>query len=105
MTVLLGSVRLNDMKDVIALPKNALEDEMRFADVSRVSAEMADVLADTGEENLVYLSAMVPPSHKELIKSLARVNRTSQAVVLRTIIDEWCEGKAQNNGSPNGGAV
>lgn len=66
---------------------------MRLERVEEASVLLDAVLDDTGEENLVYLSAMVPPVHKRLIEELARLNRTKQAAVLRTIIDEWCEYK------------
>lgn len=66
---------------------------MRLERVEDTSTLLSAVLADTGEENLVYLSAMVPPVHKRLIEELARLNRAKQAAVLRTIIDEWCEYK------------
>ncbi len=64
---------------------------MRLANVERASKLIDEVLSDTGEDNFVYLSAMVPPKHKELIVGLARLNRTKQANVLRAIINEWCE--------------
>lgn len=64
---------------------------MKLNELSRASQLIQDVLGDTGEDNLVYLSAMVPPAHKNLIVGLAKANRTKQAAVLRAIIDEWCE--------------
>lgn len=64
---------------------------MRLARVDSALPQIEDVLTDAGNENLVYLSAMVPPAHKDLIVELARLNRTKQAAVLRVIIDEWCE--------------
>lgn len=66
---------------------------MRVSHVESALQLVDDVLSDVGEENLVYLSAMVPPAHKDLIVGLAKLNRTKQAAILRSIIDEWCEMK------------
>lgn len=67
---------------------------MRLSNVEAASNLIEDVLADTGEDNLVYLSVMVPPAHKRLVESLAKLNRTKQAAVVRAIFDEWCEAKS-----------
>lgn len=64
---------------------------MRLAQVGKAAGLMRDVLADRGEANKVYLTAMVSPSQKTLIEELAIINRSKQADVLRAIIDEWCE--------------
>ncbi|MCB8942581.1 MAG: hypothetical protein H6658_02275 [Ardenticatenaceae bacterium] len=69
--------------------------DMRLSDVERASQLIQEVLQDEGEDNLVYLSAMVPPAHKDLISGLAKINKAKQAAVLRAIIDEWCEFKLQ----------
>jgi len=66
---------------------------MRLSYVERASQLIDNVLSDRSDDAKVYLSAMVPPVHKELIEELAALNRTKQAVVVRTIIDEWCEYK------------
>ena len=66
---------------------------MRLGNVERAADLMRDVLADVGEANKVYLTAMVSPSQKNLIEQLALINRSKQADVLRAIIDEWCEAK------------
>lgn len=79
------------MNNVIDLATR--EVDMRLADTTQAASLMRKVLADTGDTNKVYLSAMVAPSHKELIQELARINRSKQADVLRAIIDEWCEQK------------
>jgi len=63
---------------------------MRLARVDSALPNIKDVLTDMGEENLVYLSSMVPSAQKELIVNLAKLNRSKQAAVLRAIIDEWC---------------
>lgn len=66
---------------------------MRLAGLDRASDLMCKVVEDAGDENKVYLSAMVFPSHKRLIEQLASINRANQADVVRAIIDEWCEQK------------
>lgn len=71
------------------------EVEMKLAGTSDVASLMREVLADSGDSNKVYLSAMVAPSQKRLIEELARTNRAKQADVLRAIIDEWCERKLE----------
>lgn len=63
---------------------------MRLAQIEKAARLMRKVLSDRGEENKTYLSAMVAPSHKELIIELAALNRVKQADVLRAMIDEWC---------------
>jgi len=71
-----------------------MEADMRLTQVNRASSLIKEVL--TGEdhdESMVYLSVMAPPTHKQLIKELAKINRVKQAPVLRAIIEEWCESK------------
>lgn len=71
---------------------------MRLGNVERAADLMRDVLADIGDANKVYLTAMVSPSQKNLIEQLALINRSKQADVLRAIIDEWCEAKLRAAG-------
>ena len=71
---------------------------MRLGNVEKAASLMSDVLADTQNVNKVYLSAMVSPTQKKLIESLAVINRSKQADVLRAIIDEWCELKLSESG-------
>ena len=49
------------------------------------------VLESYEDENLVTTSMMIRPEQKQLIKSLARENRVSQADIFRMMIDHWCE--------------
>lgn len=46
-----------------------------------------------GNGELVITSLQVRKGQKELLEGLAALNSMSQASVLRTIIDEWCEMK------------
>jgi hypothetical protein len=71
------------------------EVSMKLAGVQNAASLMREVLADSGDANKVYLSAMVAPAQKRLIEELARANRAKQADVLRAIIDEWCESKLE----------
>lgn len=68
---------------------------MKLARLERAAHLMREVLSDPGEDNKVYLSAMVLPAHKALIEELATLNRAKQADVIRAIIDEWCELKIE----------
>jgi glutamate mutase epsilon subunit len=72
---------------------------MKLAGLDRANDLMRAVLSDTGEENKVYLSAMVLRSQKDLIEELARLNRANQADVLRAIIDEWRQHRLKVHGS------
>lgn len=67
--------------------------------IGRASQLIDDVLSDTSDGNMVYLSVMVPQAQKELVEGLAKLNRVKQAAVLRSIIDEWCESKQAVNES------
>jgi len=64
---------------------------MRLSNVDRASDLIEDVLTDSGDDAMVYLSVMVPPAHKKLVEALAKLNRTKQAAVVRVILENWCE--------------
>lgn len=64
---------------------------MRLTRVERASALIEAVLSGEQDDNLVTLCAMITPAQKQLVEGLAQQNRVSQAVILRAIIDEWCE--------------
>lgn len=46
-----------------------------------------------GNGGLVITSLQVRQGQKEMLEGLAELNNSSQAAVLRNIIDEWCEMK------------
>lgn len=68
---------------------------MKLLDITAASQLIDAVIGDTGDENFEYVSVMVPPSQKALIKGLSKQNRTKQASVFRSIIYEWCEMRRQ----------
>lgn len=59
------------------------------------SAHSFKLIKDAYEGNgdLVITSLQVRKGQKDLLEGLADLNSSSQAAVLRTIIDEWCESK------------
>lgn len=61
---------------------------------SEQSLDLIQKSYDGNEEaELVLTSYQLRRPQKEMIKGLAKRNASHQAVILRAIIDEWCEMK------------
>lgn len=72
------------------------EVEIREMKMSLVrSARSLELVKNAYEGNgdLVITSLQVRRGQKELLEGLADLSNSSQAAVLRIIIDEWCESK------------